>query len=150
MNISTEQITKLRTQTGLSFKEIKDALTEAGGDEAKALEILKSRGGEIAAKKSARQVKEGSVASYVHATKKTGSLIELLCETDFVAKNADFQNLAHDLAMQVVATKPADAKELLEQPFVKDPSITVQELINQHIAKLGENIQVGRFIVFEV
>lgn len=143
-------IKALRDATGLSFGQISKALTEAGGDQAKAMDILKTYGAQIAAKKSERQVKEGTVAAYVHTTKKVGSLVELLCETDFVAKNSEFQQLAYDLAMHIAAFKPADAAELLAQPFVKDQDMTVQDLINQAVGKLGENIQIGEFAVFVI
>ncbi len=145
-----EKIKSLRDSTGLSMNEIKKALTEAGGDEAKAKELLDKIGVTMAAKKSARQVKEGIVDSYIHNTKKSGTMIELLCETDFVARNTEFQKLAHDLALHVTAMKPATNEELLSQPFVMDPAVTVQELINRSIAKLGENIQIGRFEVFQI
>ena len=145
-----EKIKSLRDSTGLSFNEIKKALTEADGDEEKAREILQKLGAKMAAKKSAREVKEGVIDSYIHSTSKVGSMIELLCETDFVARNVEFQKLAHDLAMHVAALRPGSIEELLSQPFVRDQDITVQELINQGIAKLGENIQVGRFEVLEI
>ena len=144
----TEKIKELRGATGLSFHQIKKALAEAGGAPAKALEVLKSYGGQIAASKAARQVKEGTVAAYIHNTKKVGSLVELLCETDFVAKNSEFQQLAYEIAMHVAAMRPADVQEVLAQLYIKDDGMTVQEHINQSIAKLGENIQVGRFAVF--
>ena len=104
----------------------------------------------MATKKSSRQVKEGVVDAYVHNTRKIVSVIELFCETDFVARNIEFQKLAHEIAMHVAAMKPGDVTELLAQPFVRDQDITVQELINQSIAKMGENIQLGRFEIFEI
>jgi elongation factor Ts len=143
-------IKKLREVTGLSFDKIKKAMDEAGGDEAKALEVLKSYQGSMAAKKADREVKEGIVDSYIHTNKKIGAMVELLCETDFVARNNEFQDLARGIAMHATAMKPADAAETLTQPFVKDPSVTVQDMINQAIAKLGENIQLGRVDVFEI
>lgn len=144
------KIKSLREATGLSFNEIKKALTEAGGDEAKAMDVLKAMSGALAEKKSSREVKEGIIGTYLHSNKRVGSMVEVMCETDFVAKNADFQELAHDLAMHLVAMKPADEAEFLAQPFVKDPSITIEALIHQYVAKLGENIKLGRFQVFEV
>lgn len=143
-------VKKIREATGLSFGEISQALREAAGNESKALEILQARGVAIAKKKSSREIKEGVVESYIHSTKKVGVLLELGSETDFVARHPDFQNLAHDLAMQVAAMRPQTVEELLGQPFIKDSSRTVVDLINQHIAKLGENIRVGRFIRFEI
>ena len=145
-----EKVKHLRESTGLSFNEIKKALDETGGDVAKAMEILRVHGVKMAEKKSSREVKEGVIASYVHATKKLGSMVEVLCETDFVARNADFQELARELAMHIAAMKPIDVGDLLEQPYVKDPDITIKDLINSYIAKLGENIQIGRFEIFQI
>ncbi len=145
-----DKIKQLRDQTGLSLNEIKKSLDEAGDDINKATEILKAKGGTIANKKSARQVKAGIVDSYIHSTKKVGSILELLCETDFVARNEEFRSLAHELAMHIAAMKPGDQDELLSQPYIKDPSQTVKDFINQSIAKLGENIQIGKFQVFEI
>ena len=143
-------IKKIREQTGLSVADIKRALDEAGGDEKRALEVLVGRGHEIAEKKSSRLAKEGVVESYIHANKKVGAIIVLHCETDFVAKSLDFLELAHDLAMQIASMNPKGAGELLEQPFIKDQNSTIRELINKHIAKLGENIKVGEFSRFNV
>ena len=145
-----EKVKHLRESTGLSFNEIKKALDEAGGDETKAVEILRVRGVKMAEKKSSREVKEGIVASYVHANKKLGSMVEVLCETDFVAKNADFQELAKEIAMHIAAMKPGDVLGLLEQPYVKNPDMTVKDFINSYVAKLGENIQIGRFELFQI
>lgn len=150
MKTDIEKIKELRDTTGLSLNEIKKALTEAGGDENKAKELLAKIGAQAAAKKSSREAKEGVVDSYIHGTHKVGSMVELYCETDFVARNVEFQNLAHDIAMHIAALKPANADELLGQPFIKDPEITIKELINKNIAKLGENIQLGQFQVFEI
>ena len=150
MASNLDKIKILRESTGLSFNEIKKAIDEANGDETKAREILQKLGVSMAAKKSARQVKEGVVESYIHNTRKVGSMIELLCETDFVARNMEFQKLAKDVSMHIAAMRPGSVEELLEQPFVKDQDLTIKELINQGIAKLGENIQIGRFEVFEI
>src|SRR3989344_5222944 len=145
-----DKIKNLRDSTGLSFNEIKKALTDAGGDEERAKKLLQELGVKMAAKKSAREVKEGVIDAYIHNNKKIAAVVELYCETDFVARNMEFQKLAHELSMHVAAMKPGDLDGLLSQPFVKDPSITIRELINQSIAKLGENIQVGRFEIFEI
>ena len=150
MSTDVEKIKHLRESTGLSFNEIKKALDEAGGDETKAVEILRAQGIKTAEKKSSREVGEGVVASYIHATKKLGSMVEILCETDFVARNNDFQELAKEIAMHIAAMKPGSVNDLLDQPFVKNPDMTVKELINSYIAKLGENIQVGRFELFQI
>lgn len=148
--IEIDKIRSLRDSTGLSLNEIKKALVEAEGDEGRAREILQELGVKIAAKKSARQVKEGIIESYIHNTRKIGSVVILLCETDFVARNIEFQKLAKELAMHVAAMKPGSTSELFEQPFIRDQDITIKDLINQHIAKLGENIQIDRFEVFEI
>ncbi|MBX4190232.1 translation elongation factor Ts [Candidatus Parcubacteria bacterium] len=150
MDIGIEQIKALRDRTGLSVAEVKKALTEAGGDEAKAIALLKERGGAIADKKSSRELGAGIVEAYVHSTRRVGCMMELMCETDFVARNQDFQTLAHDIAMHVAAMKPANVEDLLAQPFIKDPEQTIKDLITQYIAKLGENIQIGRFELFEI
>ena len=146
----TEIIKHFRDATGLSFAQIKKALDETGGDKVRAMEILKAHGVAVAGEKSSRQVKEGIIDSYIHSTKKLGVLIEVLCETDFVARNAEFQKLTHDLAMQIAAAKPETVEDLLSQPFIKDQDVTVKDLVNQQISKLGENIQVGRFEIFEI
>lgn len=145
-----EKIKNLRDSTGLSFNEIAKALKDSGGDETKAKLLLQELGVKMAAKKSSREAKEGVIDAYVHSTKKVASVVELYCETDFVARNMEFQKLAHELSMHVAAMKPGDLEILMSQPFVKDPSITIRELVNQLIAKLGENIQVGRFEIFEI
>src|SRR3989344_989199 len=145
-----EKVKHLRESTGLSFGEIKKALDEAGGDEIKAVEILKAHGIKVAENKSSREVKEGVIVSYIHATKKLGSMVEVLCETDFVARNDDFQDLAREIAMHIAAMKPGSVSDLLDQPFVKNPDMTVKDFINSYIAKLGENIQVGRFEIFQI
>ena len=145
-----EKVKHLRESTGLSFNEIKKALDEVGGDETKAVEILRTQGVRMADKKSSREVKEGVVASYIHATKKLGAMVEVLCETDFVARNSDFQELAREIAMQIAAMKPGDVVALLEQSYVKNADMTVKDLVSSYVAKLGENIQIGRFELFQI
>ena len=149
-SITIEQVKTLRNKTGLSVADVKKALSEAKGDEAKALEILKKRGGDVASKKSGRELKAGIIDSYIHGNRQSGCMIELHCETDFVCRNEEFKTLAHDLAMHITAMKPANKEELLEQQFIKNPDQTIQDLIAAHIAKIGENIQVGRFELFEL
>jgi len=145
-----EKVKHLRESTGFSFNEIKKSLDEAGGDETKAMELLRNLGVKMAEKKASREVKEGVVASYIHATKKLGSMVEVLCETDFVAKNSDFQELAKEIAMHIAAMKPGSVDDLLEQLYVKNQDMTVKDLINSYVAKLGENIQIGRFELFQI
>ena len=148
--MSIDAIKELRELTGLSFNEIRKALEEAGGDKAKALELLKARGVAIAEKKSSRSTTEGIIESYIHSTKKVGAIVELVCETDFVARNPLFIELAHDCAMHVAAMNPQSIEELMEQPSIKDSSVTIGRIITDAIAKLGENINIKRFQRFEV
>jgi elongation factor Ts len=148
--ITTEQIKQLRQKTGFSIMECKRALEEAEGDEDKALKILEKKGGEKAIKKSQRETKEGLIEAYIHNTGKIGVILELNCETDFVARNSQFKELAHDLAMHIAAMDPQDLEELLSQPFIKDEQKTIEELVNEAIAKLGENIKIRKFVRLEV
>ena len=148
--IGIEKIKKLREETGVGVMEVKRALEEAGGDLARARRLLKERGLARAQKKRERQTGEGRVFAYIHATGKIGALLELFCETDFVARTEDFNRLGHELAMQVAAMAPADSKELLAQEYIRDPSRKVAELVDEVIAKVGENIKVGRFVRYGV
>lgn len=194
MAISAELVKELREKTGVGFMECKSALQEANGDLEAAITILRKRGLASAAKKSGRETKEGLIGSYIH-NGKIGVMVEVNCESDFVARNIDFQNLVKDLAMHIAASDPRfvskeDVTEdvlaaereiykeqaratgkpenvldkivegrmskyysetcLLEQPFVKDPSITVRDHIAAHIQKIGENIQVRRFVRYKL
>lgn len=143
---NVDTIKELRELTGLSFKEINSALAAAGGDKAKAIARLKQLGATVAEKKSTRRTGQGVVETYVHSNGRIGVLLVLLCETDFVAKNPEFKTLAHALAMHIAAMDPKDDSALLAQPYIKDPSITVRELVQQAIAKLGENIKLRTFL----
>jgi elongation factor Ts len=194
MSISAEVVKELREKTGVGFMECKSALQEAKGDMEEAITILRKRGLASLAKKSGRETKDGLVGAYIH-NGKIGVMVEVNCETDFVARNPDFQTLVHDLAMHVAASDPRFirkedvtedvlAKEreiyreqaratgkpenvldkivegrmskyysevcLLEQPFVKDQNVTVQAHIAAHIQKIGENIQVRRFVRYKL
>ena len=164
MQVSAETIKILREQTNAGIMECKRALQESGGDIVAATEILKQHGHAMAKKKETRVTRQGLVEAYVHGGGRIGALIEVNCESDFVARTAEFKELAHDLAMQVVATKPrflgredvpageeaADEDCLLLQPFIKDPGKRVQDVITETIAKVRENIKVRRFIRFEL
>lgn len=156
-----EQIKTLREQTGVSVMQCKKALEEADEDFKKALALLKQQGAVIASKKADRALGSGVITSYVHSDNRIGVLLELLCETDFVARNKEFQTLADDLAMQVAAMRPqsvdgehrlsrksveSDGKALLDQQFIKDPATTVRQLIEQATQKFGEKVQIGRFV----
>jgi elongation factor Ts len=190
MEVSANIVKQLREKTGAGFMDCKKALTETGGDVEKAIDYLRKRGVAAAAKKADRVVTDGAVGAYVHPGGKVGVLLEINCETDFVARNAEFQALLKDMAMQVAAANPryvrreevsAEESEreksiyrqqaletgkpekviekivegkmerfysevcLLEQPFIKDPDRKVSAVINDAIARLGENIQVRRF-----
>lgn len=142
--MSKNDIKKLRELTGAGIMDAKRALEEAGGDFDKAEEIIKDRGFAKAASKSEREIKAGLVKTYLH-NNRVGVLLKLGCETDFVAKSQPFQELAHDLAMQIAAMAPNDIQMLLSQPFIKDESITIDNLVKQAIAKTGENIRVEAF-----
>lgn len=148
--ITTEQIKKLRQKTNISVMECKNALEEAKGDEGKALKILEKRGQEKAIKKSQREVKQGLIEAYIHNDGQIGVILELNCETDFVAKNSQFKELAHNLAMQIAAMNPQDLEELLSQPFIRDEQKTIEDLLNETIAKLGENIKIRKFVRLEI
>ena len=148
--ITAEQIKKLRQKTNISVMECKKALEEAGGDKKKALKILKKSGQKKAIKKSDRETKQGLIETYIHNNGKIGAILELNCETDFVAQNNQFKDLAHDLAMHIAAMDPENLKELLSQPFIKDEQKTIGDLINETIAKLGENIKIGKFVRLEI
>lgn len=150
MSVTIETIKSLRQQTGAGVMEVKRALQEVGGNVEEAKKILAARGLAKAQTKSERAAVDGLIAAYIHATGKIGAMIELFCETDFVARTDDFSHLAKELAMQIAATNPADQEELLPQEYIRDPSRTVQALISETIAKVGENIKVGRFIRFEM
>ncbi|NOZ22792.1 MAG: translation elongation factor Ts [Planctomycetes bacterium] len=193
MTISAQEVKELRDRTGVGMMNCKKALVECNGDTEKAVDYLRKKGLAAAEKRSGRETAEGRVGHYIHMTGKIGVLVELNCETDFVAKNEEFQQLAKDLCMQVAAAnplavsredlpadvierekaiyaeqfkdKPARAIEkivegklekffsetcLLDQKFVKNDDITIEELVKQTSAKFGENLRVRRFVRFEV
>ena len=195
MEITSEMVKELRTATGAGVLDCRKALESANGDFDKAVTALREKGLAAAAKKANREANEGLVGHYVHMGSKVASLVEVNCESDFVARTEEYKSLVHDLAMHIVAAKPqyltpeavpAEVIEqeksiyrtqlaeenkpanvvdriiegklakfyedtcLMEQPFVKDPSVKIKDLVNQHIAKLGENIRVRRFVRFAV
>ncbi len=164
--ISIELIKELRERTSAGVMDCRRALEEAGGDLERAAQILAEQGLAAAAKKAHRVTAQGLVECYVHAGR-IGAIVEVNCETDFVARTPEFQRLAHDIAMQVVAANPlvvtedelpeAEVEEggpdepvLMLQPFIKDESKTIRQLVNEVIGKTGENIQVRRFSRFEL
>lgn len=148
--ITIDQIKKLRESTGGGVMECRRALEEAKGDEKKAAELLTKWGVERAAKKSDRATKAGIVESYVHAGGKVGVLMEINCETDFVAKTDDFKNLAHEISLQIASMNPKDVKTLLDQEYIRDPKLKIGDLIKQTIGKLGENITLARFVRYQL
>jgi elongation factor Ts len=195
MEISAAMVKELRERTGAGMMDCKKALTEAGGDMERAIELLREKGLASAAKKAGRVAAEGIIEAYIHAGGRIGVLVEVNCETDFVAKNADFREFVHDVAMHIAAANPqyvrreevpAEVVErereilrtqtlnegkpehivdkivegridkffkevcLLEQPFVKDPDKTVDQLVKEKIAQIGENISIRRFSRFVV
>jgi elongation factor Ts len=195
MSVTPQMVKELRERTGAGMMDCKNALGETGGDMEKAIDFLRKKGLASAAKKAGRVTAEGLVGSYIHAGGKIGVLVEVNCETDFVARTDEFQDLVKDIAMHVAAADPrfvrreevtADVLEreraivrertlaegkpekvvdkivegrmdkffaetvLLEQPFIKEPDKTVGELVNERIAKIGENIQVRRFSRFKL
>lgn len=173
MEVTAGMVKELRERTGAAFKECKEVLVETNGDIGQAIEILRARGIEDAGKKQHREAREGRIEIYVHPGERLAAMIELNCETDFVARTPDFIGLSRELALHIAATNPryvtpeeAPAEEiaesglppdkfheqfvLLAQPFVKDATTTIQEKIKEQIARLGENIVVRRFARYEV
>lgn len=148
--VSLESLKKLRSETSASIADCNKALIESKGDYKKALLWLKKRGIEKAEKKLDRSTSQGLVECYVHQNGKVGSMIEVLCETDFVAKTDEFKNLAHEVAMQVAAMDPKDVETLLKQEYIRDNSQTIEQLVKGVIGKLGENIVVKKIIRFEI
>ncbi len=141
--ITVEQIKQLRDETGLGIMDVRKALTESEGDVAKAKAWLEKKGLKRAAEKAERETGAGYVFSYVHFNGKVGSLVKLVCETDFVAKTEDFQTLGKEIAMQVASMKPDNVEELLKQDFLKDSSKTIEGMIKALSGKTGENIKIA-------
>lgn len=165
MQVSAETIKELREKTGAGVMDCRKALDEAGGNMDKACELLIQRGIALAEKKATRVANQGIIETYVHSGGKIGVMVEINCETDFVARTDQFKALAHDIAMQIAAMSPQFVSKedvppgtecdpetacLLLQPFIKDPTKTIQNTITEAVAKVGENIKVRRFIRFEL
>lgn len=145
MAITMEDVKKLREKTGAGVMATKQALEEADGDMEKAEEKILEKGLAKAEKKADRETGEGLVYAYIHHDGKSGAMVKLLCETDFVARTDDFEMLAKEIAMQVVSMRAETVAELLEQEYMRDPSKTIERLIKEHTASLGENIQLESF-----
>jgi len=165
LEVSAVMVKELRGQCGAGIMECRNALLEAEGDIDKALQILKEKGLLKAKKKAGRATTQGLIETYVHTGRRIGAMVEVNCETDFVARTDEFKELAHHLAMQVVAMPPqfiskeevpegvnieSETACLLLQPYIKSPDMTVQDIITETIAKVGENIKVKRFARFEL
>jgi len=188
---TTEQVKELRKRTGLSIMQCQNALDEANGDIEKAITILQKKSGEIASKKSTRTLGSGTIESYIHNNGTAGAIVELSCETDFVAKNEEFKKIAYEIAMQIVASDPEflnaddvtdevkksaeevfsketegktedikkkimegklssyfEEKILMEQPYIKDPSLKIKDLVTGATQKFGERVEIRRFARF--
>ena len=150
MKISTDLIKKLREETGAPVIRVKKVLEELKGNEKKAIEILKKEGFEKAAKRQDRETTQGLVETYMHHSGKVASIVEILCETDFVSRNELFKDLAHNIALQIASMDPKDIQELENQESIKDPSKKISNLVKEVIAKTGENIRIGRFFRVEL
>ncbi len=165
MDISAEQIKNLRKVSGAGVMDCRGVLVKTDGDIDKALALLKEQNLIKVEKKAARTTAQGVIESYVHAGGRIGVIVEVNCETDFVARTEDFKELAHNIAMQIAAMAPVCINKedvpqnididpataaLLTQPFIRDTTITVQDIINNAIAKTGENIKIKRFARFEL
>jgi elongation factor Ts len=165
LQVSAEAIKELREKSGAGVIDCKKALDEAGGNMDKACELLIQRGVALAEKKATRVADKGIIETYVHSGGKIGVMVEINCETDFVARTEQFKELAHDLALQIAAMSPQFVSQeditpgtdcdprtacLLLQPFIKDPTKTIQDTITETVAKVGENIKVRRFTRFEL
>ena len=145
-----DDVKRLREETGAGVMDCKRALDESKGDFEKARGLIKERGLAKAKAKSDREAKEGIVEAYVHAGGRIGAMVELSSETDFVARNPDFRGLAREIAMQVAAMDPTDVDQLLGQPYIRDSSKTIGELVTTIAASTGENVRVKRLKRFEL
>lgn len=147
--ISVDDIKKLREKTSAGVMDCRRALEETKGNVQKAEELLKKWGIEKSEKKADRETKSGIIDSYVHVGR-VGVLLELLCETDFVARTDDFKNLSHELCLQIASMNPKDVKKLLLQEYIRDPKTKIEDLVKQTIGKLGENMHIARFTRYEL
>lgn len=150
MKATAQDIKKLREITSAGFADCKSALEKTNGDLKRAEELLKKKGIAKAAKKGDRATGSGLVETYVHLNGKIGVVLSVLCETDFVARTDEFKHLAHEIAMQIAAMNPENNEKLLKQEYIRDGSKTIEDLVKENIAKLGENIQLGKFSRIEI
>jgi elongation factor Ts len=150
MKVTVNQIKKLREKTGCGVADCRQALEESGGDLKKAQGILKEKGVAVARKRAGKEANQGLVETYVHNEGKIGVMVEVNCETDFVARTDDFKKFVHELAMQIAAMKPKDVDELLTQTYIRDQEKTIKDLLKETLAKTGENIKIKRFCRYEL
>lgn len=150
MRITTSDIKALREKTQCPLSDCKKALIQSEGDIQKAIKILVANGAKEFEKRKSADANNGIVTSYIHDGGKIGSLLELKCETDFVAKTKEFKNIAHEICLQIAAMNPKDVKELLKQPYVKDETLKMEDLVTEVISKLKEKIEISRFSRFEI
>ena len=148
--VTAQQIKELRDKTGISVSACKKALEETGGDMEKALTVLQRESAKSAEKKADRALGSGVIEAYVHNNKKVGVIMELKSESDFVSGNEEFRTLAKDIAMHIAASSPSDPDELMGQSYIKNPAITVKELLNQAVQKFGEKIEISRFAKYNL
>lgn len=148
MTVDIQKLKELRKDTGVSIAFCRQALEESNNNLEEAKKLLKKWGSEVIDKKKERKTSEGAIFSYVHHNQKTAGLVELLCETDFVAKNSEFQRLGQDIAMQLVVTPAENLNDLLTKEYIRDPEKKIKDLINEAIAKFGENIRISRFLTW--
>lgn len=142
---SVSDLKAIREATGAGVADIRQALIDSDGDVEKAKDVLKQKGLSKADKKSDRSTNQGVVETYKHMGGKVSVIVEVLCETDFVARTEDFQSLAREIAMQIAAMDPKNLKELMAQAYIRDASVSMEQLVKEKIAKLGENIRIGKF-----
>lgn len=149
MSYTTEDIKELREITSMGLMDVKKALDEANGDRAQALALLKERGAAIMEKKADRSAENGIIEAYVHGGR-IGVLLEVNCETDFVARGELFQEFAHDVALQISSMNPADMDELMAQPFIKDSKLSIADYLTEITSKIGEKIVINRFVRYQL
>ncbi len=150
MTITADMIKVLREETGISVMQCKKALEEAGGDMEKARTELRAMSAAQAEKKSDRTIGAGIIASYIHSNKKMGVLVELSCETDFVAQNDEFVSAANQIAMHIGAMEPENVEALLEQPFIMNPEMNIKQVVDGLVQKTGERVEIGKFVRYSI
>jgi len=148
--LDLNKLKELRNETGISIALCKKALEESKGDITKAKKILNTWGVEKVKDKTERATSQGSLFSYIHHNHKIAGFVELLCETDFVANNTDFQKLGKEISMQVASVPPKDSQDLLKQDYIREPSKKIADLINEAVLKFGENIKIGKILRWQL